>query len=459
MRLALSRGIGLMHSLSVKGSLGLSLSLMLCLLAGAARAQSPADLPQVVPVFQLQRQAAVQELAERAEILVMFHLPAPHFRADSYGSVDYREDAGHAARQRIAAAVARDYQLELMEDWAMPVLSVDCYRMRLPIGATATPLLEALARDQRIEWAQLIQDFAAQGSADPLPRPQPAAVTDPLYRTQPAAGAWRLEQVRKVATGRKVVVAVVDSGVESSHPDLAGQVMAEENFVDNQKYLPELHGTAVAGIIAARAGNGVGIEGVAPEARLLALRACWQTVAATRCNSFTLAKALNFALSNGAHIINLSLSGPQDRLLQQLVDIALLRGVRVVGAVDPARPDGGFPANTPGVFAVAPDGAMPPAGGRTLLAPGRDIPTTMPGGRWGLVAGSSYAAAHVSGMLALLEELRPQLPAARLRDSIVLNEGSPPLTGIDLCATISRISGKCSCACQPSSSSRFAHSP
>lgn len=428
----------------------LSACLALSMLAGAASAQTASDLPQVdsgQAVATASSGAAVAELSASAEVLVMFHLPAPHFRPDSYGSADYRDDAGRAARQRLAAAVARDYQLELVEDWAMPVLSIDCYRMRLRAGVAAEPVLAALAQDQRIAWTQLIQDFVAQAGADPL------------YRTQPAAAAWQLQQVRKVATGRKVVVAVVDSGVESNHPDLAGQVLLEENFVDRQQYVPELHGTAVAGVIAARAGNGVGIEGVAPEARLLALRACWQAGSATRCNSFTLAKALNFALANGAQIINLSLSGPQDRLLQQLVEVALARGIRVVSAVDPARPDGGFPANTPGVYAVASDGAAARSGNHALSAPGRDIPTTMPGGRWGLVNGSSYAAAHVAGMLALLEQIKPQMPAARLRDSIVLSEGSLPLTGIDLCATISRISGKCSCACTPSSNSQFAHSP
>ncbi|MYM25624.1 S8 family serine peptidase [Duganella sp. FT135W] len=421
------------------------LALVLWLYTGVAAAQSGQDLPQ----SGAWSPAAVEapKVVENAEILVMFHLPAPHFRADNYGGANYREDAGRAARQRMAAAVAQDYQLELMEDWAMPALSVDCYRMRLPAGQEAAPLLAAMARDRRIEWAQLIQDFAAQ------------AGSDPLYRMQPAAGPWQLAEVRKAATGRKVTVAVVDSGVESSHPDLAGQVSVEENFVDGQKYVAELHGTAVAGVIAARAGNGVGIEGIAPDARLMALRACWQSGSATRCNSFTLAKAINFALLNGAQVINLSLSGPQDRLLQQLVEAAQARGIRVVGAVDPARPDGGFPANTPGVFAVAADGTLPRIGVRALLAPGRDIPTTLPGGRWGMVAGSSYAAAHVSGMLALIEELKPQLPAAQLRDGIVLSEGSAALTGIDLCATIIRTTGKCSCACQPSSSSRYARSP
>lgn len=422
-----------------------ALALALCLWFGAVMAQTGPDVSRPLPAGDAPTDASGG--AEGAEILVMLHLPAPHLRADSYGSVDYREDAGRTARQRIAAAVAREYRLELMEDWAMPVLNVDCYRMRLRPGLAPDAVLEALARDGRIEWAQPIQEFVARSG------------NDPLYRMQPAAVPWQLTQVRKVATGRKVMVAVVDSGVERGHPDLAGQVAVQENFVDDRKDVAELHGTAVAGVIAARAGNGVGIEGVAPEARLMALRACWQAGSATRCNSFTLAKALNYALANGAQVVNLSLSGPQDRLLRQLVQVALARGIRVVGAVDPALADGGFPANLPGVFAVAADGEAPRGGMRTLSAPGRDIPTTMPGGRWGVVAGSSYAAAHVSGMLALLEELKPQLPAAKLRAGIILNDGVAPLTGIDLCATIGRISGKCLCACSSSSASRFAHTP
>lgn len=419
------------------------LALALCLLAGTALAQTSPGAPTaqtsaVAP--------APKEAAAGAEILVMLRLPAPHFRADGYGGASYRDDAGRAARQRIAAAVAREYKLELVEDWAMPAVNVDCFRMRLPAGKAAEPVLAALGQDRRVAWAQAIQEFDAQAGADPL------------YRVQPAAAPWQLAELRKTTTGRKVLVAVVDSGVESQHPDLQGQVTVEENFVDGQSYVPELHGTAVAGVIAGRAGNGVGIEGIAPDAHLMALRACWQAAGATRCNSFTLAKALNFALLHDAQVINMSLSGPQDKLLQQLVDVARARGVRVVGAVDPARPDGGFPANWPGVFAVASDGT-PPTSLHPLLAPGRDIPTTMPGGRWGVVSGSSYAAAHVSGMLALLGELKPQLAPAQLRESIVLNEGGSPLTGIDLCATIMRITGKCSCACQSSSVNRYVRSP
>jgi subtilisin family serine protease len=420
------------------------LALALCLLAGTALAQTPPPgaTAQTSAVAPSPREAA----ADGAEILVMLHLPAPHFRADGYGGASYRDDAGRAARLRIAAALAREYKLELMDDWAMPALNVDCFRMRLPAGKAAEPVLAALGQDSRVAWAQPIQEFEAQAGADPL------------YRVQPAALSWKLDELRKTTTGRKVLVAVVDSGVESRHPDLEGQVAVEENFVDGQSYVAELHGTAVAGVIAGRAGNGVGIEGVAPGARLMALRACWQAPNGTRCNSFTLAKALNFALLHDAQVINMSLSGPQDRLLQQLVEAARLRGVRVVGAVDAARPDGGFPANCPGVFAVAADGSAQ-NGLHPLLAPGRDIPTTVPGGRWGVVSGSSYAAAHVSGMLALLVELKPQLAPAQLKENIVLSEGTSALTGIDLCATIMRITGKCSCACQSSSVNRYVRSP
>ncbi len=383
------------------------------------------------------------------DILVMLHLPAPHFRADGYGGDGYRDDGGRQARQRIAVALAREHGMQLMEDWPMPALNVDCYRMRLAAGQDAAAVLAALGRDRRVAWAQSIQEFSAQGSG--------GNGGDPLYRVQPAAAPWQLQQLHKSATGRKVLVAVIDSGVEASHPDLAGQVALQENFVDGQSYVAEEHGTAVAGVIAARADNGIGIAGVAPEARLLALRACWQADGGTRCNSFTLAKALNFALLHNAQVINLSLSGPQDRLLQQLVAVAQARGIRVVGAIDPGRGDGGFPANSPGVFAVAADDA-PGHSSQALLAPGRDIPTTMPGARWGMVSGSSYAAAHVSGMLAVIGELKPQLAADRLRDGIVRSSGRAPLTGIDLCATIMRITGKCSCAC-PNPSDNLARSP
>ena len=436
---------------------------LLCcaLLAGVASAASGAaaarQLAQAAP--QAPGQAGAQPGGATAqphaaaaqparEILVMLRLPATHFRPDSYYPPNYRDDAGHAARRRTAEALAREYGLRLLEDWAMPLLNVDCYRMAEPEGAEPGKILEALSRDPRVKWAQPIETFSAQGG------------NDPLFPVQPAARQWQLADMRKAATGRNVTVAVIDSGVEVAHPDLAGQIALQQNFVDGQQYAAERHGTGVAGVIAARAGNGVGIEGVAPEARLMALRACWeQADGATRCNSFTLGKAMNFALMHGAQVINLSLSGPPDRLLRELIDVACARGVRVVSAVDPASADGGFPASHPGVFAATAVVAQMVAG-RVLLAPGRDIPTAAPGARWDMVSGSSYSAAHISGMMALLSELRPALALPKLRAGIVTQPaGQAQTAGIDLCATVTLLTGKCTCLCGSTAQLKDVRSP
>jgi subtilisin family serine protease len=190
-------------------------------------------------------------------------------------------------------------------------------------------------------------------------------------------------------------------------------------------------------VIAARADNGVGIAGIAPAARLMGLRACWQQAAATLCDTLSLAKALHFAIDHRARVINMSLSGPRDQLLTRLVETGLARGQTVVAAFDPATSDGGFPASQPGVVAVGSEG-MPNLPGRVYLAPGRDIPTAAPGGGWTLVDGTSYAAAHVSGLLALMNERQTTRAAALVRG----HGGS-----LDACASLALATHLCSCDC------------
>jgi subtilisin family serine protease len=200
----------------------------------------------------------------------------------------------------------------------------------------------------------------------------------------------------------------------------------------------------VAGIVAARADNHVGIVGVAPQAELLALRGCWQSSAAdTLCTSLSLALALHKAIESGAQIVNLSLSGPTDRLVQRLVETAQARGSLVVAAVDRREPRGGFPAGLANVLAVADDG---PAGSTAMIAPGTDVPTTLPGSRWATVTGSSYAAAHVSGLLALLLELRARgtAPMPGAADAIVLRADRR----VDACASVERAAQRCVCDCE-----------
>lgn len=416
-----------------------------CQLAAAHSGNDPAGTPaspdEAVP--------SGDAAAPQRQLLVMLRLPPPHFRPDAGYGGRYLDDGGRSARHRIAEELARLHGLKLVGDWPMPTLGVDCYVMESPSGSEPARIADLLSHDPRVEWAQPVAIYSGMDGTAP-----------PLYPVQPSARYWHVAELHRAATGRNVSVAVVDSGIDARHPDLDGQLALAENFVEGSAYVPESHGTAVAGIIAARGGR-QGILGVAPGARLMGLRACWQLAGqGARCSSFTLGKALNFAILHEARIINLSLSGPPDRLLDRLLDVALARGISVVGAIDPQGGAPAFPASHRGVIAVAQQGraapgphgpqtALPsapaPQGG-AVLAPGQDVPASLAGGGWRFVSGNSYAAAHVTGMLALLAELRPGADGAQLERLLVPGTG-PNAATIDACATIAHTTGACSCSC------------
>ena len=379
-------------------------------------------------------QATSATAAER-QILVMVRHPPDHYRPNSSYGGAYGGELAKSARERLARQIAKHNGLTLVEDWPMPMIGVDCFVMSVPEGRTPTAAAQQVSRDPSVAWAQPVEIYATRGAS--------ASHNDPLYFTQPAAALWHLADLHRMATGKGVRVAVIDSGIETRHPDLAGQLEVNQNFVTGQSLVAEQHGTAVAGVIAAIADNGIGIAGVAPRARLLGLRACWQTNSAvpatTVCDSLSLAKAIYFAADAHADVINLSLSGPDDRLLGELIKATLARGTAVVSAFDRSRPNGGFPATVPGVIAVS-DTNLAGSRGDVYIAPGRDVPTTEPGGRWFIVSGSSFAAAHVSGLVALMRERRRSA-----EPSLVAQGGG----SIDACATLARAQGACDCNCGP----------
>lgn len=383
--------------------------------------------------------SAAAEPAPAPELLVMLRLPPDHYRPGADYNDTYGAGMARAARRRVAERLAAAHGLTLVKDWPMPLLGLDCFVMRLPDGRSPQDEAAKLSAEPGVAWAEPVRAYHGEAGA--------VSLGDPLFAAQPAAGAWRLAELHQIATGRGVKVAVIDSAVETGHPDLAGQVAVARDFAPDHAAVAEDHGTGVAGVIGAKAGNNVGIVGVAPEARLLALRACWQTPpppargTATVCDTLSLALALEFAVEHGAQVVNLSLAGPPAPLLGRLIDVALARGATVVAAFDPDLPGGGFPASHPGVIDVADDQMRrPPAG--VYLAPGRGVPTTQPGGRWFLVDGSSYAAAHVSGLYALM---RQRSGAARGASALA----TPHAGGgeIDACASLLRAAGPCDRAC------------
>jgi hypothetical protein len=379
--------------------------------------------------------AEAQELAESRDILVMLRMPPAHFRPNARYGGRYDDRAAQEARRRVAAAIARDNGLELIEGWPMPLIGVDCYVMRVPDGKSLDGAIEQVSHHPMVSWSQRLHSYETLAAS--------ATPDDPLFATQPAASEWRLADLHELATGRGTTIAVIDSKIETGHPDLSGQFAVSRDFLSDRPGAAESHGTGVAGVIAAKADNGLGVVGIAPGARLMALRACSERPrgagSASTCDSLTLAKALHFSLERGADVINMSLSGPPDPLLASLIELALQRHVAVVAAFDAGRSGGGFPASVPGVIPVAEE-SLPSVPARVYRAPGRDIPTTQPGGRWYLVNGSSFAAAHISGLLALLREERG---AARSAAALARS----PSGVVDACASLVDTSSACDCSC------------
>ncbi|MBT9500253.1 MAG: S8 family serine peptidase [Burkholderiaceae bacterium] len=328
----------------------------------------------------------------------------------------YRRGAGYGAglgSEAAAEALARDFKLQVEDGWTIAPLKLHCLLFRLAAGADSASVLAALARDPRVALAQPLNLF--ETLATPETAPDKAAYNDPYIGLQRGFTAMGVAEAQRWSRGAGVRVALIDTGLDASHPDLQGRVLSERNFVAQARGLPaggERHGTQMAGVIAAVANNRQGIVGIAPEARLLAYRACWDTEAgrSARCDSFTLARALGAAIAADADIINLSLSGPADPLLQKLTEHALTRGIIVVGAVPASGSGEGFPGGVPGVLAVRALGDTT-GGTQVLSAPGRDILTLNPGGSYDFASGSSLAAAHVTGTVALLRALHPALNA------------------------------------------------
>lgn len=321
------------------------------------------------------------------------------------------------------AALARDYALTTLAQHRLGSLELDSALFAIEPERDCDALLARLAADPRVAQAQAVRLHHVAG----MPPKDP--YFDLQVRTRPGG-------VSSLATrgrGRNVRVAIIDTGFDTAHPDLLGQVVEARNFVGGDSHIipAEFHGTAITGLIAAHAGNGIGIHGLAPDALIYVLRACWEpSYGVGVCSSYTLAQALDYAIEIRARIINLSLAGPDDPLLARLVERAVELGAIVFGAIG-EEPGQTFPASIPQVIAVeqARQGGVEVPGER-LTVPGLQLLTTVPGGRYDFVSGPSFATAHASGVAAIMLALEPHLGAHELAAWLrQLHENAEPHTG------------------------------
>jgi len=328
-----------------------------------------------------------------------------------------------------AAALAADLGLRVRRVLALASLA-ETWIEAEPI--TPQPIADLITRIETDPRLRAVQpNFLFHTAAD-----------DPMRPLQHALSQMRIVPALRSA-GLGVVLAIVDTGIDTAHPDLERAAWTRSDWVGDGAGSAQPHGTQVAGLIAAQTDNGIGIAGIAPRATLLAARACRSREgdAAGLCSSAGLVGAIDWALAQGVRVINLSLAGPRDPLLLRLLRQALARRVVVVAAGGNRGPDAPplYPAAEPGVIAV---GAVD-ANGRAyaqgasgphivVVAPGVEVMSTWPGGEFRSATGTSFAAAQVSALVALLLERQPALDAAGVRRAI--EAAAQPGTGLlDAC--------------------------
>lgn len=326
----------------------------------------------------------------------------------------YTPSRYYGAGQRAVAtltALKKHYGLREITGWPIKALDVYCVVLEPPPGMSRDVMLKALASDARVQFAQPLHHYSVY--ADDYGKAH--AYNDPYADLQRGFVETSAALAHNFSQGSGVHIAIVDTGVDRKHPDLQGRIEGAHDLVgdDAMAFNRDRHGTEVAGVIAADGNNRLGIVGMAPEAMLSIYKACWYSPAPdihAQCNTFTLAKALAAILDTDARIVNLSLGGPADPLLTKLLVKIIAQGRIVVAALPPDGALDGFPDSAPGIIVVRTSAASvaPPS---ILSAPGEDILTTQPNDGYDFTSGSSMAAAHVSGIAALLLALSPRLDA------------------------------------------------
>jgi subtilisin family serine protease len=300
--------------------------------------------------------------------------------------------------RQVLDELAGRHRLARLDSQTIGLTKTTIHRWRITDQRSVSDVIRAIEADRGIGAAQPNYRFTLQQSG-----PQPAA---DIASMQYALAKLRLPEAHRLSTGSKVLVAVVDSGIDVSHPELADTVAGSFDAV-NSSQSADNHGTAMAGAIVAHAS----LKGVAPAARILAVRAFTKTEGTTS----TIVTSIDWAVAHGARVINMSFAGPNDPEIARALAAARQKGVVLVAAAGNAGPKSPplYPAADPSVIAVtatdAEDHLFAVANrGRhiAVAAPGVDILGPAPGGGYQMSTGTSVAAAHVSGVVALLLSLQ-----------------------------------------------------
>jgi len=233
----------------------------------------------------------------------------------------------------------------------------------------------------------------------------------------------RLPEAHVLARGANVTIAVIDSGIDLRHPEFANSIAASYDALGSKEG-PHIHGTGIAGAIVAHAR----LMGSAPAARILAIRAFGAASNGAESTSYVVLKSLDYAAAHGAQIVNMSFAGPKDPLIERAIAATAAKGIVMVAASGNAGAKSPplYPAANPTVIAVSATDAQDKlfaASNRgshiVISAPGVDIFLPAPDEKYQMTSGTSFSAAYISGLVALMLERNPALKPAEVRSILV----------------------------------------
>jgi subtilisin family serine protease len=312
----------------------------------------------------------------------------------------------------------RRHRLTRLESQTIQLSGTTLLRWRIADRRSAAGVVRALEADNVVASAQPNYLFSLQQAAA-----KPTEVKTEGDPAQYELAKLHLPQAHGIAKGDNILVAVIDSGIDASHPELAGAVADTFDAIGTPA-TPHKHGTAMAGLVVAHGK----LMGSAPGARILGVRAFDPTGASAQGSTFNILKGLDWAAANGARVINMSFAGPSDPAIHRSLEAARKKGIVLVAAAGNEGPKSPplYPAADPNVIAVtaidADDKLFPQSNrGRhiAVAAPGAQILVAIPDGGYEVASGTSYSAAEVSGIVALMLERKGDLTPDQVR-SILL---------------------------------------
>ncbi|MEM9357674.1 MAG: S8 family serine peptidase [Pseudomonadota bacterium] len=323
-------------------------------------------------------------------------------------------------------AIAQDYSITRLSSDTNALIGSRFVHYRIPDSRTADTVIAALLNDNRILFAQRNNRYVVNQSYT-----KTAASSGLQY----ALAKIRLDGAHAVAQGRGVKVAVIDSGIDREHRDIKSGITAHFDAAPKQGLSVDAHGTAIAGIIRA---DGVA-KGVAPEADILSVRAFYKVKGQNAAHSSTviLLRAMDWVAAKGANVVNMSFAGAKDPSVGRAIDKLLERKVHLVaaGGNNGPKAPAAYPAAYDGVIAVTATDTNDKLYTNAnrgqyieLAAPGVDVFVVAPKGTHSFSTGTSMAAAHVSGLIALIIQQRRKIDQQAVRSilaSTAIDLGKP----------------------------------